>query len=303
MRTKAQIVLIVICLVLFLNSCNYAKSQVTNSEKELPHKENLVIDNAMGKTVVTTWEKDFYFVTIRKNVTVTKKDQLLSAQDLLKVEFTEDATKQQIQVRYPNTVPDYLRDFSVDLEVKAPGGTKVQVNGSTGEIEVTNLTTVKLTSVSGKVTGKNLNGNVEIRSQGDIHLTDLTGQLLIYQTTGKTEITRLKGQSYIVSSMGEITLQNAELTDGYIRSETGKVRIGGLKLNGTATIITAMGQIDLGVEGSDFAVNAYSEMGTLNLAEGIHQEFFGKFLKGVYGEPTSLLNTISNTGSIAISLE
>ena len=221
-----------------------------------------VITNTFSGVNSIVVSGDFAKVAIEKGDSVTVKTEL-------------QATKQQEGY----TISSVVENGILKIDVQKPSANwishagsvvitmndnqNLEVLTSSGYIDVSNLSgaTYKLESSSGKITTKNIKGNVVARNKtAIISISNIEGTVEAINRTGPVYIDGVNGKTNAISYSGEVTIDNAK---GDVKSETTDSKQTLKNIDGTVFIKTNSG--DLKLSDSKGTISSVSASGNLNL--------------------------------------
>lgn len=148
-------------------------------------------------------------VSIRGKVCVSKEEWL----DEVSIESSSGKTS-RIAVKLPDIDGWSItgnRYASVDLELVVPADIALNVQDSSGDLEIENVAAVTLKDSSGDIEIENVSGSVEIKdSSGDIEVRDIAGDLVIpSDSSGSIRGSDIEGSVLVENdSSGDIRFSN-----------------------------------------------------------------------------------------------
>ncbi len=153
----------------------------------------LTIDNFAGQVTVTAGGAG------EIQVIVSKRASGQSRLDRIEVEMQEQEGGLEIRTRDPSR----LSNVSVDLEIRAPASTRVDVHTGAGTVVV-----------------QGLNNDVRVESgAGSVTVRDVRGDIEVHTGAGNIDVRGARGSAWLDSGAGSITY-NGE-PQGECRFETG----------------------------------------------------------------------------------
>gem|GEM_PF-2944236 len=214
----------------------------------------IVLTNTSGDTEVSSWSASEIRVIARKTVRARSIAEAKEfARDLL-VQFDKDGTRRvEVWVEYPDWggregIVDLILSKrptgSVDYEVKAPAGVRVEVHATSGDVWVED--------VSG--------GTAVTVTSGDVNLSEVSGGMVVTATSGDVEVSRAAGTGAISTTSGDVTVIGYDgdlaigLTTGdvYCQDATGLVTIAGTSTTvsvdnceGNLAVATSNGAVEI----------------------------------------------------------
>lgn len=184
-------------------------------EQTYPFKANgtVSIQQEVGAVVVQGWEKPEVHVT----AATAGSDRI---EDWLQVH--EDGSLLQLEVRRPRGLfAGFLSiDSGVDLELKVPEGTHLEIETGAGPVEVVATRgVVRVQSGSGKVAARQIHGTVSIDAgSGAVELEQIGGRADVEVGSGSVAARRIAGDLQIETGSGSLSVADVE---GSIELETG----------------------------------------------------------------------------------
>lgn len=116
---------------------------------------------------------------------------------------------------------------SADLVVTLPRGTKVTGDNASGDLTVTGLGGVDLSSRSGDLHLSEVAGDVNLDvTSGDVTIDRLTGKLDLDATSGDVDATRLRGGPVdLKTSSGDLRVELDEANDISVQGSSGDITV------------------------------------------------------------------------------
>ncbi|MGB0936148.1 MAG: DUF4097 family beta strand repeat-containing protein [Colwellia sp.] len=183
-------------------------------DKSLSAKDltNVAIEIRMGEVDIIGWDKNEVHVSGELDKEVTE------------FVFREENGQILIKTKYESSKHSGSTD--TDLTVKVPKTLRVNFDGVSGDIRLTDLlTNTRVNSVSGDVKAKTLRGSVELSSvSGSIKAESLEGKIRLSSVSGDISDKGSKGRLMINSVSGDITSQSSAL-EVAIESVSGEVEL------------------------------------------------------------------------------
>jgi DUF4097 and DUF4098 domain-containing protein YvlB len=137
-----------------------------------------------------------------------------------------------------------------DIEVRVPGGSRVDVRARNGDVEVEDVRgTVFVETMSGDVDVVGTPASVTVESiSGDIRVAGPVQNLRLVTVSGDIELPRASGSVNVSSTSGDIEIVSEGVSSGEFNSTSGDVRFGGA-IRGDALLhfSTASGRVELAV--------------------------------------------------------
>lgn len=134
---------------------------------------------------------------------------------------TLHARRQGDTVQVYVQVPDEMKGIgllyaTLDLTVTVPPGLEVEVNDSSGDVEVKGVRLARITDSSGDIVASDLTGDVEITdSSGDVSIFDASGTVRMNDSSG----------DIVIRGAGNVEVRNDSSGDMTIERVSGDVRI------------------------------------------------------------------------------
>ena len=125
---------------------------------------------------------------------------------LEKVQLRADRSGSEVRVVVH--IPDgWGQGGALDLEVRVPAGLAVEVEDTSGGIEIDNVASLHLKDGSGEIDVTGVKGDVSVHdSSGEIELVDVGGDVRIHDGSGGMEIEDVKGSVVIEDGAGSIEI-------------------------------------------------------------------------------------------------
>jgi DUF4097 and DUF4098 domain-containing protein YvlB len=133
------------------------------------------------------------------------------------------------------TCPILTTRCSVDLDLRVPSGTELQVRSSGGAIRI-----------------RGMRANVDAASEaGGVAITDSTGRINIRSSAGKVTFANVGGSVEAHSSAGEVAGTNVEAANVKATSSAGAVRLVFNKAPADVEVFSSAGSVTVGVPRND----------------------------------------------------
>jgi DUF4097 and DUF4098 domain-containing protein YvlB len=102
-----------------------------------------------------------------------------------------------------------MQQASLDLTIELPAGLAVEIDDSSGDIEVRKVAAVKISDSSGDQSIRDVEGDVSVAdSSGDIRIQTVRGNVAVRDSSGDIRVTDITGNVTIpVDSSGGMSLQ------------------------------------------------------------------------------------------------
>ena len=185
----------------------------------------------------------------------------------------------------------WKRSGSVDVIVELPEGSSLRADtgvadfrcdGRLGDVDVrTGVGNVlldqtgalQLHSGMGRFALENASANAQIVTAGEITIGTIAGDVDIKNRNGTTWIERVEGNVMVKSANGGVTIEDAG-GDVNVKTANGDISLGQIT-RGSATVETAMGRIEIGIEDGTAAwIDANTRFGQINngLSPAVHPD-------------------------------
>ena len=129
---------------------------------------------------------------------------------LEKIELT--ARREGEDVLIETHFPDGMGQMKLDLEIELPDGVALDVEDSSGSLEIRNVASVELKDGSGKIVIEGLSGDLRLHdSSGGIDVTGIEGDVWVRDSSGGIDIQKVKGSVIVdLDSSGGIDVSDVE---------------------------------------------------------------------------------------------
>jgi DUF4097 and DUF4098 domain-containing protein YvlB len=212
-------------------------------------------------------------------------------------------TEEQLRDRRPYRV-------SVSYNVKAPAGTRLNVNSLAADVNITGIkgdTAVEVAGGDITVIGSRVS---RVRTMGgDVTLTDVDseGMLDVGTLGGDILITRAKARRVAVETMGgDLTAREVAADDATLKTMGGDVEFSGaLSRNGRYELRTHSGEVRLNVTGNTgFELDASTFSGSVNASPELGLKPTAttrRALRGVVGDGSARVIAVTLSGDVIIT--
>ena len=168
------------------------------------------VDNSNGRTRVVGEDRSDVEVRLQKVARAESESAARRLAEAIRLAAAESEAGLDIEIDTPRR---WNRRGSVNLELRVPRGTRVDVQASNGKVSVEGVhAAVRARSSNGAVEIENVDGDVEVQSSNArVCCTDCRGRLLARSSNGKIEIGAHRGAVDAATSNGLIHASLAEL--------------------------------------------------------------------------------------------
>lgn len=175
-----------------------------------PRSRALRVENANGKTRIVGEPRDDIEVRLQKIARAENEAAAKSLAEATRLVANETDTSLDLEIAMPRR---WNRRGVVNLEIRVPTGTRVEISASNGRVCIHGLqASVKAHSSNGAVTVEAIEGDVEVQSSNaKVHCAGVHGKLVARTSNGKIEITQHRGALDAATSNGLIDAQIDEL--------------------------------------------------------------------------------------------
>ncbi len=171
------------------------------------------------------------------------------ARQQLDVKMSQEGNRITIRVERPRWIYAFTVSMGsdVDLEIRVPDGTAVELATSSGDLAVSNVTgSADLRATSGRIRVEGFDGAMRAdTSSGDVVLSGLTnaGNMVVDTTSGKATLQDVEADTLVVqASSGDLTLTALKvLGDAKVKATSGDIRLQDLEA-GTLTVESSSGE-------------------------------------------------------------
>jgi hypothetical protein len=176
-----------------------------------PRSGLLHVDNANGKTRVIGEDRDDIEVRLQKIARAESEAAARALADATRLTTNETDAALDLEVAIPRK---WNRRGVVNMELRVPRGTRIDVSASNGKVCITSLcATVKARSSNGAVSVENVEGDVEIQSSNaKVHCACVRGRLVARTSNGKIEVSQHSGSLDAATSNGVIDAEMREVS-------------------------------------------------------------------------------------------
>jgi DUF4097 and DUF4098 domain-containing protein YvlB len=238
------------------------------------------VDIAAGSVHLISGDRTETLVTVNPADPNSELD--VAAAEKARVEFAD--SRLSVVVPKPGGLLAYISFRSwglVDVTIELPEGSSVDaktgagdvradgsfgevtVRSGAGDIDVDQAHARRLISGAGRLRLGSSSGHTELITAGDMDIGQIDGPAEIKNLNGETRIGEVTGSIRVKSANGHIVVDRAH-TDVAVRTANGNVAIGEV-IEGTVTLATASGGIDIGIaEGTSAWVDAGTTYGRVH---------------------------------------
>ena len=205
---------------------------------EVGDASSLEIDNFAGAVTVRAVEGDAI------EVVATKRVRRRSDLDRIEVNMTERSGGLVVETERPFG----MSNVSVQLEITAPVGTRLDLHTGSGSVTVRGLSgTVKVDTGSGSVTVADVTGDVDAHSgSGSVEISDVNGAIDARSGSGSLEVHGATGPVRLNTGSGSIEYQGMPTGDCHFRTGSGRIVLTlPADLNMEVDLHTGSGDIDV----------------------------------------------------------
>jgi DUF4097 and DUF4098 domain-containing protein YvlB len=250
---------------------------------------SLRIDNAAGEVSITGAKVETVQVRVVK--TAYESTQERADREVESIKYTIEQTGNTVTIKYelPKSMNLNNKINTVDFFVTVPTTTTASIDGSFGDISVTDIS-----------------GNVDIANEfGAVTVENVEGALSVSNDSGEVNAQSIKagnGEIDLNSEFGSITLQNANGKDVTLTSNSGRIILDDVRATGDVTTNTDFGDTTF-ENGSGDSLSIETNSGRVFLAkirisgELKVQDDFGEIELNQVSASSYDLHT--NSGSIA----
>ncbi|HEY3748735.1 MAG TPA: DUF4097 family beta strand repeat-containing protein [Pseudonocardiaceae bacterium] len=225
-----------------------------------PEPISLVLDVAVGDIQLTATDRDDTVVDVSPSNPANETDVRVAEQT------TVERTADGVLVRGPKQ-----RNFSlfgktgaVDVTIELPTNSRVQVKigaggfrclgqigecrvkAGVGDVQLEHTGTLDVDTGAGSVDVQQVSGDAEVNTgSGKIRVHRIDGKAVLKNSNGDNWIDAVTGAIRATTANGDVTVNHAG-ADVSAKSANGDVRVGDI-IRGTASLNTAIGQIEIGI--------------------------------------------------------
>lgn len=151
------------------------------------------------------------------------------------------------------------RYSSLDLDVTVPMTAQLQIDDSSGDVELSEVGAASVTDSSGDLLLKNINGDLQVNdSSGEIRIISVSGNVTVEDSSGGIDIEDVRADVKIVSdSSGDIAIAKVAGTVRVLDDSSGDINIREVKRDVTIDNDSS-GDIKVSEVGGKLRVNADS---------------------------------------------
>jgi hypothetical protein len=235
------------------------------------------IELAVGDALITASDRGDTVVEVRPSDPDKEVDIRAAAET--RVEFTPSSGLLVIHGPKQRGLGRMARTASIDIAVELPTGSQVDASAavatfrlrgrvgscrlktSSGGIQIEQSGALDIATSAGPVTVDRVTGDADVRTaSGRLRIGEIDGSAVIKNSNGDSWVGDVHGDLRIHGANGDIAVDRAR---GNVDAATanGDVRVGDVA-QGSTTLKTAMGQIEVGVHaGSAARFDAHTSMG------------------------------------------
>jgi hypothetical protein len=153
----------------------------------------------------------------------------------------------------------FNRYSALDLDVTVPKDAQLEVNDSSGDLELSDVGSAIVVDSSGDQLLKNITGNLDVSdSSGDLRIMGVSGNVKATDSSGDIDIEDVRGDVKIVSdSSGDISIAKVSGNAHVVEDSAGTITISEVKFNVTVDKDSS-GDINVSEVGGKFSVGADS---------------------------------------------
>jgi len=248
-----------------------------------PRSGLLRVDNSNGRTRVVGEERNDIEVRLQKVARAESESAARRLAESIRLASSESESGLDIEIETPRR---WNRRGSVNLELRVPRGTRLEVTASNGKVGVEGMhAAVRARSSNGAVQIEDVEGDIEVQSSNArVGCAGCRGRLIARSSNGKIEI---------VSHRGSI---DAATSNGLIRASLAELR-------GPLVLATSNGRIALELpEGVDADVDARVDNGIIRNQRSLDRctHSSGGRLAGTLGHGGIPIKLRTSNGSISL---
>jgi hypothetical protein len=175
-----------------------------------PRSGLLRVDNSNGRTRVVGEDRTDVEVRLQKVARAESESAARRLAESIRLASSESEAGLDVEIETPRR---WNRRGSVNIELRVPRGTRVDVQASNGKVSVEALhAAVRARSSNGAVEIADVEGDIEVQSSNArVCCTDCRGRLLARSSNGKIEISTHRGSIDAATSNGLIRASLTEL--------------------------------------------------------------------------------------------
>lgn len=232
-----------------------------------PQPISLAVEIAVGDATVIASDRTDTTVDVRPTDPSSAAD--IRAAQQTRIDFA--AGKLVVQAAKQRTFGVFGKPGSVDVVIELPSGSRVDGNAAmaafhcsgrlgqcqfktaTGDIRCDHTGGVNVHTATGAVDIGRVDGNADVTSgSGRIRLGEINGSCVIKNSNGDTWIGQVSADLRVNAANGAVVVDRAD-ADVAAHTANGDVRVGDLA-RGTASLKTAMGEIEVGIRAGTAAL-------------------------------------------------
>ncbi|MDA3625352.1 DUF4097 family beta strand repeat-containing protein [Saccharopolyspora oryzae] len=245
-------------------------------EFDTPEPISAAIELALGDVRIIASDRATTVVEVRPTDSSASLDVTTAEQ----VRVT--CSRGNLRIKGPKGWAPFNKVGSVDVVVELPAGSQVRAESAavgfrsegdlgecrfktaTGDLQLDRTDALSLSTAAGDVVVEHVAGRAEINTHsGSVRLTEVGGSASIKNSNGATWVGRIAGDLRVVAANGHVSVDAAEASLE-VKNANGNIRVGEV-VRGTASLVTAMGDVEVGVrEGTSAWLDARSSFGRLD---------------------------------------
>src|SRR3954469_13987420 len=242
-----------IALLIIACSCTLLAEQTGSFNKKLQVSGLADVEISTGSGNITVRSGSGSSVVINAKITATDQwfggGNLSASEKIKRIESNPPVTQSgNLIVIGRLNDPDLRRNVSISYEVTLPAASRVRSESGSGDVSMDGVNgSVKMSTGSGNVTGKNLGDEVRISTgSGDIRIDRAKGPVRVNAGSGTVEASGIGGAFYAETGSGDISLRQEASGTVMARTGSGNVRLhnvkGGLEAHSGSGDIEAEGE-------------------------------------------------------------
>jgi DUF4097 and DUF4098 domain-containing protein YvlB len=235
------------------------------------------LDLVVGDARITASDRTDTVVEVRPSN--PDKDADVRAAEETRVEFSAASGRLTVRAPKQRGFGRPSKTGSIDLTLELPAGSRIdgagavatfnlagrigacRLRSSTGDIQIEESAALDVSTSVGEITVERVSGDADVRTgSGRVRIRHVTGTAVIKNSNGDSWVGEVTGDLRVNAANGDIVVDRA---GGNVDAATanGDVRVGGVT-RGSATLKTALGQIEIGVnEGTAARLDAHTSLG------------------------------------------
>lgn len=275
-------------------SCVFAQPTVVvdKVDKTFSNITGIEVEGAFCTTEVTAGTSD--------DVVFSGEIKASSQRNDIKIMTTTTDNTLKVWIERPSSLSG---NFNGNLHFKVPANTHVQVNNSSGSINVSGIgnANVTLKASSGSINAANINSNLTCQtSSGSQSISDIKGNVKSGSSSGSQRIKQVGGFVETSASSGSVGIEGVGM---YVSAETSSGSLRVSSVNGNVKAKATSGSVQISNVTGD--VSAYSSSGsiTLNQIKGsLTTQSSSGSQSGDNVTLTGNSSFVSSSGSISLGL-